>query len=142
MSFRKAAEVYNVSKTTLNRHVSTFKKSEQPNFNFKYVSQKQSQKIFTVEEERKLVDYILQASKYHYGLTINDARTLAYEYASVNKKNIPSNWEHDEKAGKDWYIGFKRRHSAVFSLRKPEATSLSRATSFTRDNIKKSFMIA
>ncbi|GBN30356.1 hypothetical protein AVEN_120850-1 [Araneus ventricosus] len=54
MSFRKAAAVYNVSKTTLNRHVSTFKKSEQPNLNFKYVSKIQSRKIFTDDEEGKL----------------------------------------------------------------------------------------
>jgi hypothetical protein len=99
MSFRIAATVYNVSKTTLNRHVSTFKKSEQLNFNFKYVSKIQSRKIFTDVEERKLVDYILQASKYHYGLTINDVRSLAYEYASANKKNIPSNWEQEKIAG-------------------------------------------
>ncbi|GBL87493.1 hypothetical protein AVEN_266245-1, partial [Araneus ventricosus] len=139
VSFRKAAVVYNEKpcKTTLNRHVSTFKKGEQPNFNFKYVSKIQSRKIFTDDEDRLLVDYILQASKYHYGLTINSARTLVCEYASTNKKDVPSDWEHEKKAGKDWHIGLKRRHSAVFSLRKPEATCLSRATSFTKDNVNK-----
>ncbi|KAG8175974.1 hypothetical protein JTE90_000013 [Oedothorax gibbosus] len=136
MSFRKADAVYTVSKSTLNRHIRTLKKSEQPNLNFKYVSKIQSRKVFTNDEEEKLVDYMVQASKYHYGLTINDARTLAYEYASANKKNFPLNWEQEQKAGKEWYIGFKR-HSKVFSLRKPEATSLSRATSFTRDNVNK-----
>nr|XP_042907942.1 MFS-type transporter clz9-like [Parasteatoda tepidariorum] len=95
-----------------------------------------SRKIFRDEEEIKLVEYRLQASKYHYGLTICDARALAYEYALANEKNIPLNWQNEKKARKEWYIGFKRRHSSMFSLRKPEPTSLSRATSFRKDNVR------
>lgn len=52
---------------------------------------------------------------------------------------MPSNWNVDKKAGKDWYLGFMKRHSEKFSLRTPEVTSLSQATSFNKENVNTFF---
>lgn len=48
----------------------------------------------------KLIYYILQVSKYHYGLTANDAHILAYEYATAIKKDHSFKLENWKRAGK------------------------------------------
>ena len=76
--------------------------------------------------EYDLVQYITGLSNRGFGLTPKDIRSLAYEYVVLN--NIPNNFDKENQmAGKDWWSGFKNRHSAVLSVRKPEALSLSRA---------------
>ncbi len=49
--------------------------------------------------------------------------------------NVPTNWSCQKKAGLDWLHGFLLRHPSL-SIRKPQATSLSRATSFNHHNVK------
>ena len=49
--------------------------------------------------------------------------------------NIPRSWVAAKQAGSDWLSGFMKRHPNL-SLRTPESTSLSHATSFNRHNVK------
>lgn len=99
-----------------------------------YRKSKATRKVFTDEQESLLKDYLLVASKHHHGLTQQMARELAWEYAKENKRQYPSSWDENKAAGEDWVQGFMKRHSTL-SCRKPEATSLSRGTSFNRHNV-------
>ncbi|KAJ4435413.1 hypothetical protein ANN_18028 [Periplaneta americana] len=74
-----------------------------------------------------------------YGLTKKDVRQLAYKFAKANGKKYPQSWDEDQIAGEEWMRGFLKIHSSSLSIRKPEATSLSRATSFNRYNVERFF---
>jgi hypothetical protein len=79
-------------------------------------------------------EYILKSSKMCYGLTYSQIRKMAYDYAKLLNCQCPESWEHKKTAGIDWLKGFMKRHEEL-SLRKPENTSLSRATSFNKTNL-------
>ena len=51
---------------------------------------------------------------------------------------MPDQWSRDKCAGPDWFSGFLKRNPSL-SIRTPEATSLSRATSFNRSNVDRFF---
>ena len=72
----------------------------------------------------------------YYGLSKKGVRQLAYKFAKANQKKYPQTWDEEQIAGEEWMRGFLNRHSSSLSIRKPEATSLSRATSFNRYNLE------
>jgi len=90
--------------------------------------------VFTPEQELLMIKYLQKCSKMHYGLSTNDTRKLAYKYAKAINASVPEKWNAEEKAGREWLFGFLRRNPNL-ALRTPEATSLSRSTSFNRHNI-------
>lgn len=53
-------------------------------------------------------------------------------------KGVPKGWEKSKCASKDWLYGFMRRHRDL-ALRKPMGTTLGRATTFNRHNVKTFF---
>jgi hypothetical protein len=65
-------------------------------------------------------------------------RRLAYQYATQEKCIVPLSWSVKKEAGRDWLSGFMRRHQDL-SIRKPQATSLSRATSLNKHNVDSFF---
>lgn len=95
-------------------------------------------KVFSAAQEKALMKYLLKSSKMYYGLTTTGVRTLAFEFASKLELPMPSKWAEHSMAGRDWFFGFMKRHPNL-SLRKPQATSLARATSFNRHNVKMFF---
>lgn len=129
-----AARNHNISKSTLLRHLKTY---ESTSGEFKYISNIAVKRIFDDTEESLLEGYLKKAAKLHYGLSRNELRALAFQFAATNKKEVPENWS-EKKAGKEWFRGFLQRHKDL-SLRKPEATSLSRATSFNKTNVSAFF---
>ncbi|XP_030762267.1 uncharacterized protein LOC115887087 [Sitophilus oryzae] len=68
-----------------------------------------------------------------YGLTTVQVKELAYQYAKA-QGILPKPWKEKEMTSKDWLLGFMKRNSTL-NLRKPENTSLSRATSFNPTNV-------
>lgn len=93
--------------------------------------------MFTNDEERMVKEYLLKSSKMNYGLTYKQARKLAYEYALALGK-CPTKWTQNKQAGIEWLKGFMKRNKDL-SIRKPENTSLSRATSFNKHNVETFF---
>lgn len=100
---------------------------------------KKPRAVFTEEQEDKLAEYILKCSSIFYGLLPEELKKLAYESAvKFNAPNIPSSWHENRKAGPDWLTGFLKRNSHL-SIRTPESTSASRATSFNKHNVGEFF---
>ena len=94
--------------------------------------------IFTLEQENLLDHYVVHASKIYFGLSPQLFRKLAYEFAVANNIKHPTSWNVNKSAGADWFGAFIKRNKNL-SIRKPEATSLSRATSFNRVNVNQFF---
>ena len=141
LSERKAAETYNVKRSTLKRRLREARSrgTEAVSYQPYAVS---SMRIFSVVEEEHLVQYCLSAAKMGYGLSTLKLRSLAYEYAAKLGKRMPHSrdrerenpWQECGKAGKDWVMAFMKRHPEL-SVRKPEATSLGRIAAFNRHNV-------
>lgn len=53
-------------------------------------------KVFTTEEELKLLEYIIHAGRMNYGLTKKETRQLTLKYAKSLNKIIPHSWDTDE----------------------------------------------
>lgn len=134
VSFREASQIYNISIATLCRHVRAHKAKGSGDFH--YESHLDVNRVFSNEEEIALVEYIKTVANMHYGLTKKGVRDLAYKYAIANKKKCPPNWEMNKIAGEEWMRHFMKRHGEL-SIRKPESTSLARASSFNKTNYGK-----
>lgn len=65
-------------------------------------------------------------------------KRFAYQLAKKYRVKYPPSWDKKEITGKDWFRCFMKRHQGL-SLRRPEATSLSRTTSFNRFNVEAFF---
>ncbi|XP_034093201.1 uncharacterized protein LOC117560459 [Gymnodraco acuticeps] len=85
-----------------------------------------------------LRDYLMEAADLYYGLSSKEVRKFAYELAKNYECNFPQTWAGKEMAGADWLTTFLKRHPTL-SIRRPQATSLSLATSFNRTNVNKFF---
>lgn len=97
-----------------------------------------SRQVFTVTEEKELEEYLVRSSEIHYGLTYRNARKLAYEFAVRLNKKFPQKWTQTGLAGEDWMWSFMQRHRNL-SYRKPENTSLQRASAFNQANVTRFF---
>ena len=134
IKIRVVARKYSICHVTLYRFIQKLKAG---NVNAR-VGYRCINRVFTVEEETILQDYLIQCSKVYFGLVPTDVRKLAYELAVKYEKKYPKKWNEDRMAGKEWFSGFLKRH-ANLSLRSPQATSLSRASSFNEHNVNSFF---
>ena len=131
-SIRKTAQDFEISKSTLQRYVTMAK--TQGLDTIRLTPAYDHSRIFTDGEEHELASYLIKASKIHHGLTTTATRELAYEFAMKNGKLIPDPWKENKTAGRDWLYHFMQRHTNL-AVRTPEATSLSRCTSFNKKNV-------
>ena len=132
MSIRTAAKAFDIKNSTLRRYVDKFKKTAADEM--VYAPNYSCRQVFSADEELVLKDYLVKAAEIQYGLTCKQVRELAYQLAVRNKKKFPPSWDENKSAGEDWFFCYMKRFPDL-SLRRPEATSLSRATSFNKTNV-------
>jgi hypothetical protein len=94
--------------------------------------------VFSDAEEENLENYLKRASDIYYGLSAREVRKFAFEYAVALNIKFPERWKDMQMAGAEWFTKFLKRHKTL-SLRKPEATSISRASSFNKTNVNAFF---
>ncbi|XP_065080397.1 uncharacterized protein LOC135703202, partial [Ochlerotatus camptorhynchus] len=92
--------------------------------------------VFTTEQSEELARHYKDHDKAFYGMTLNDLRSLAFQFAEEN--NIPHEFDRTSKmAGRDWASRFMKTHH--LSLRTPQQTSLARIMGFNKQQIKAFF---
>ena len=134
-SIRSVAKEAGVCHVTLNRYIKKHRDgipSSIPSYNT------ESKQVFSEAQGSELESYIKKAADIYFGLSPKDVRVLAFQCAKKFNIKMPSTWEEKECAGSDWLNGFLKRHPSL-SIRVPEPTSLARATSFNRENVKNFF---
>lgn len=135
MSIGEASRHFDVKKPTLIFHLNKLKHTGGPNVPYSY-SPKKPKNVFTHEEEVMLVYYLVTAANMHYGLTKYQVQCFAYDFAVANHKTIDESWHANKCAGKQWLRDFRKKFHDKLSLRKPQATSLSRATAFNKVTVQ------
>ena len=89
--------------------------------------------------EEQLVCHILDMQARFFGLSGDNVRQLAYQLAIKNGIEHPFDAGKGQ-AGRKWLRCFIRRHPEL-AIRKPEATSMSRAVGFNRTQVGNFFGI-
>ena len=137
---RTVAKEFNIPHVTLRRYYLKLRETREQNKDIAeiHVGYQKSHQVFSDVEEKMLCDYLLMAAYLYYGLCLKEVRKFAYELAVKNKKPIPQSWVEKEAAGVDWFSAFLKTNKQI-SIRTPEATSLSRSTSFNKHNVKTFF---
>ncbi|EFX61075.1 hypothetical protein DAPPUDRAFT_340687 [Daphnia pulex] len=92
--------------------------------------------VFKKENEALLADYLHRSADIYFGLAPIDVRKLAFNVATNKNLKIPPSWTEKFAAGPDWFASFMKRHPTL-AIRKPEATSLARTSSFNIHNCQK-----
>lgn len=137
MGFQKAAKLDGVPKTTLERKVN---KAKMNKFSPQVAAAEKLgryETVFTLDQEKDLVEHVLHLEERLFGITLTDLRILAYDLAVKN--NITHSFNNDKKmAGKGWLYSFLTINPRL-SLRNPEATSMARAKGFNRIAVEKFF---
>lgn len=132
LSIRKSAQQYQVTKSRLAVYVKKAKTVGTDNMMF--MPDFHKAQIFNAQMEDALAKYLLKSCAMFHGLTPKMVRRLAYEYASKNAIKTPDKWTEQKMASEVWFTSFMRRHPQL-SVRKPEATSLARMTSFNKTTV-------
>lgn len=100
----------------------------------KYDSKYTVHQIFNKVQESFLVECTIKCSKINYGLTCQQIRKLAYDYASKLHIKLPRAWSKNFKAGLDMLLEFMKCHPGL-SIRKPEKKNIGRASSLNKNNV-------
>lgn len=139
ISFTKSCRKYEIPKSTIFKYL-RMNKDKDLDRNSVDILRNDVKKVFNEDEEKHLEEYLEKAAYLHMGLNVKQVGELAYQFAVMKQKqNIPNScWHQHKMAGIGWLRYYRQRHSHL-SLRKPEATSLARASSFNRPNVSKFF---
>ncbi|XP_071582164.1 uncharacterized protein [Temnothorax nylanderi] len=139
MSVSAAAKQFDVRRSTLNDWLKK-NNDEIKNLDDVVVLHKGHISVMDSETEKTLVEYLVHYNDMYFGLSAKETRGLAFDLAKKLNRKVPASWEAARMAGEDWLSSFLKRHP-ILSIRKPEATSLARATSYNRTNVERFFAL-
>ncbi|XP_069684802.1 uncharacterized protein [Periplaneta americana] len=91
--------------------------------------------IFTPDQEVEMCNQLKVLANLFYGLTPNNVKHAAFQFAEGNKIEHPFSKE-TKMAGRYWLEGFLKRNPSLF-LRKPEAVSINRIKGFNKEEVSK-----
>ncbi|XP_024885694.1 uncharacterized protein LOC112463502 [Temnothorax curvispinosus] len=128
MTVSAAAKQFDVRISTLNDWLKK-NNDEIKNLDDVVVLHKGHIPVMDSETEKTLVEYLVHCNDMYFGLSAKETRGLAFDLAKKLNLKVPASWEAARMAGEDWLSSFLKRHPTL-SIRKQEATSLARATSF------------
>ena len=126
LSIRRAADRYSVDHVSLSRRV---------NGKVPLKCKPGPSTFLTQREEELLLEYVFDMADRGFGLTVTDVRELAVRVVAKSGRKSPFS---GDKAGWDWYKGFKARHPQLV-LRKAEPMSAQRMNNSTPEVIKDYF---
>lgn len=130
VSQKTAAKQFNVPRQTLRRYLEKTR-SGQP-FHLKEKLGRKT--VLTVQQEKELVNVLLDMEQKLFGVSIKDVKKHVFYYCSKNGIENPFN-QNKRQAGKDWLKDFLKRNPEL-SIRKPEAVSIQRAIGFNKHKVK------
>lgn len=131
-SLRTAAEKNGLNHSSLFRYIR--KRDAAGNDENQEMGYKAHNRVFTQEQERELSKYLIRCADIYFGLAKKDVMKLAYELTIKYDLSRPRTWDDNEMAGEEWFRMFMKRNPEL-SVRAAQATSLSRATSFNKNNV-------
>ncbi|XP_033221237.1 uncharacterized protein LOC117175639 [Belonocnema kinseyi] len=110
-ALRSVARAYNIDKSRLFRYISKLNDS---NLDPSTASEEKlieflsslsttpgGRTIFSEEQEKQLMTYLLEASKIYYGMSINELKILTYELAKKLGVDYPKAWDEHKKVSYD-----------------------------------------
>lgn len=128
MKIRKAADRFQIHESTIRKYLKKGNAIE-PTLGRK--------PVFSKAQEKDISDHLLCLAKSFYGISKLELRKIIYEYAEKNKIKHPF-CKLTKMAGYNWVNGFLTRNPGL-SIRKPEATSLSRIVGFNKTEVTRFF---
>lgn len=117
MSVRKASKIFKFSKSCIAFQAKLNKGKHPDSVDIRRKTS--PKKVFSLEEEISLFEYLERAAFLQAGLTQKDIRSLAYDFAAARDKTMPPIWKTTKMAGQKWLSGYQKRFTSL-SLRKPE----------------------
>jgi DDE superfamily endonuclease/helix-turn-helix, Psq domain len=126
LTLHQSSVIHGVPRSTMNYRL----KTENGEFKAAYVRE-----TVIGHQNEVLVERIICLQRVGFGLTANDIRRMAFEFAVKNNTAKANLFNAEKKiAGWDWYAGFMERHPSI-TLRKSQAISFARAQCMNRPQV-------
>ena len=102
-TFSETSKKYNIPTSTLHSNVRSYNTVSS-------IGQNKNRDLFSLENERGMVEYIKNSKEENAIFTKREIRKLIYEYAKLQKIPIPRKWEFKGMANIDWTLHILQKY--------------------------------